>query len=85
MSAVGSFAGAPYLDAWSTNLQDDTLQLAEAGLIDSVEYIQDDKIFIFQGILDTIVPLGMYIYLLIQVILLVTILISSGNKDQEFL
>jgi len=53
---VGSFAGAPYLSFWSSTLQEDTLMLAGSGLIDPVENMKDDKIFIFQGINDTITP-----------------------------
>ena len=60
VSAVGSFAGAPYLSAWSSALYEDTMELAAANLIDPVENIKDDKIFIFQGVNDTIVPLGKY-------------------------
>jgi len=39
-------------------LQEDTLLLADSGFIDPVENLKDDKIFIFQGINDTITPWG---------------------------
>merc|ERR1712215_486750 len=59
ISGVGSFSGCPYISAYLDNDEDiitETLILAEQGLIDSIENLVNDKIFIFQGLLDTIVP-----------------------------
>jgi len=58
---MGTFAGAPYLSMFSSNMTDEeivleTLRLAEEGLIDPVENMREDSVLIFQGILDTIVP-----------------------------
>ena len=58
---MASVAGAPYLSMYSLTdllIYEETLILEAAGLIDPVENMEKDKIFIFQGILDTIVPLG---------------------------
>ena len=52
-----------YLSVWSDGTYDDaiyeeTLQLADAGLIDSLENMNNDKVYIFQGTLDSITYLG---------------------------
>ena len=41
------------------DLYQETLALAEAGLIDPVENMREDKVFIFTGTLDSVVPPGM--------------------------
>ena len=58
---MASVAGAPYLSMYYLTdllIYEDTLILEAAGLIDPVENMENDNIFIFQGILDTIVPWG---------------------------
>ena len=58
---MASVAGAPYLSMYSLTdllIYEESLLLEAAGLIDPVQNIENDKIFIFQGILDTIVPWG---------------------------
>ena len=60
---MGSVAGAMYLSVWSDGTYDDAIydatnELADAGLIDSVENMNNDKLYIFQGILDSITPFG---------------------------
>ena len=52
-----------YLSVWSDGTYDDAIydatnELADAGLIDSVENLNDDKVYIFQGTLDSITPFG---------------------------
>ena len=52
-----------YLSVWSDGTYDDaiyeeTLQLADAGLIDSLENMNIDNVYIFQGTLDSITYLG---------------------------
>ena len=58
---MGSIAGAPYLSTYALTdliIHEETLILEAAGLIDPVENMENDNIYIFQGILDTIVPWG---------------------------
>ena len=59
---MGSVTGAPYLSAYAhteTAMYEETLQLSSAGLIDDVEHLDKDEVYIFQGLLDTIVPWSM--------------------------
>ena len=58
---MGSVAGAPYLSAYEVTeagILDQTLLLADQGLIDPVENLKYDQVFIFQGLIDTVVPWG---------------------------
>ena len=58
---MGSFAGAPYLSAnldTDLQIQKKTLELAAQGLIDPVENMEQDNVYIYQGLLDTITPWG---------------------------
>ena len=60
---MGSVAGAMYLSVWSDGTYDDAIydatnELADAGLIDSVDNMNNDKVYIFQGILDSITYFG---------------------------
>ena len=60
---MGSFAGAPYLSAnldTDLQIQKKTLELAAQGLIDPVENMEQDNVYIYQGLLDTITPWGIY-------------------------
>ena len=59
VSGVGVFAGCPYLSAVIDNddeILDATFILSESGQIDPIENLKDDKVFIFQGKVDSIVP-----------------------------
>ena len=57
---MGSVAGCPYLPALTALLRhEETLILEAAGLIDPVKNMENDNIFIFQGILDAIAVWGM--------------------------
>ena len=61
---MGSFSGCPYLSAHVYNDEDilaEALYLAHEGAIDPLENILGDKIFIYQGLLDTVVPWGKYV------------------------
>jgi len=61
ISGMGSFSGCPYLSAYVDNDKDilaTTVNLAEEGAIDPLENILEDKIFIYQGLVDSIVPWG---------------------------
>ena len=61
ISGMGSVAGAPYLSAYEVTeagILDQTLLLADQGLIDPVENLKYDQVFIFQGLIDTVVPWG---------------------------
>ena len=60
---MGSFAGAPYLSAnldTDRQIQKKTLELAAQGLIDPVEKMEQDNVYIYQGLLDTITPWGIH-------------------------
>ena len=60
---MGCFCGCPYILACLDNDDDilaKTINLADAGSIDPLENMLEDKIFIYQGIVDTIVPWSMY-------------------------
>ena len=61
ISGMGSVAGAPYISAYEVTeagILDQTLALADQGLIDPVDNLKYDQVFIFQGLIDTIVPWG---------------------------
>ena len=54
-------SGAPYLsmyEATDLGIIDQTLILAAEGVIDPVDSIKHDNVYIFQGLLDTITPWG---------------------------
>ena len=56
---MGSFSGCPYISAYLEDDDDilaETLNLAEEGAIDALENLMDDNIYIFQGLVDSIVP-----------------------------
>ena len=57
---MGSVAGAPYISSYlaDEDILTKTLALAEQGLIDPVNNMEQDNIFIFQGLIDTVVPWG---------------------------
>ena len=60
---MGSFSGCPYISAYLDNDDDilaETINLGESGAIDPLENLLEDKIFIYQGLVDTIVPWSMY-------------------------
>ena len=56
---MASLAGAPYASVWEAT-DDEILELtrsmASDGLIDSLENMREDNIYIFQGLVDTITP-----------------------------
>ena len=61
IQGVGSVSGAPYLsmyEATDLGIIDQTLILAAEGVIDPVDNIKHDNVYIFQGLLDTITPWG---------------------------
>lgn len=61
IQGVGSVSGAPYLsmyEATDLGIIDQTLILAAEGVIDPVDSIKHDNVYIFQGLLDTITPWG---------------------------
>ena len=56
---MASLAGAPYVsvyDATDDEILELTQTMARDGLIDSLENIRADNIYIFQGLVDTITP-----------------------------
>ena len=56
---MASLAGAPYLSVWDATddqILENTHTLADLGLIDSLENMERDKIYIYQGLVDTITP-----------------------------
>ena len=56
---MGSFSGCPYISAYADDddaIFAETVKLAEEGVIDPIENLMDDKIYIFQGLVDSIVP-----------------------------
>ena len=56
---MASLAGAPYVsvyEATDDEILEITRSLADNGLIDGVENLRDDNIYIFQGLVDTITP-----------------------------
>ena len=59
LGGMASLAGAPYVsvyDATDDEILELTRSLANDGLIDSLENLRDDNIYIFQGLVDTITP-----------------------------
>lgn len=78
LSGVAPFAGAPYLTGrWEVTgspstdeLHQKTLALADAGLIDPVENMRGDQVYIFTGTLDSVVPPGIKLqFILIMIII----------------
>ena len=56
---MASVAGAPYLPALTDLLRlEETLILEAGGLIDPVKNMENDNIYIFQGLLDMFLPWG---------------------------
>ena len=59
ISGMASLAGAPYASVYEAT-DDEIRELAEIfateGLIDGLENIESDNIYIFQGLLDSITP-----------------------------
>ena len=59
VNGMASLAGAPYASVWDAT-DDEILELthtfAQDGLIDSLENMSEDNIYIFQGLVDTITP-----------------------------
>ena len=56
---MASLAGAPYLSVWDATddqILENTHTLADLGLIDSLENMERDAIYIYQGLVDTITP-----------------------------
>ena len=56
---MASLAGAPYVSVWDATddeILEVTQTMARDGLIDSLENLRDDNIYIFQGLVDTITP-----------------------------
>ena len=56
---MASLAGAPYLSVWDATddqILENTHTLADLGLIDSLENMERDNIYIYQGLVDTITP-----------------------------
>ena len=63
---MGSFSGCPYVSAYIDNDEDilaETFKLAEEGAIDPLDNIAGDKVFIYQGVIDSIVPWSKLTYL----------------------
>ena len=61
ISGVGVFAGLPYLTASGLSgpgLQAEVSRLAGAGLIDPVENLAGDSVYIWHGQRDSVVPFG---------------------------
>ena len=59
VNGMASLAGAPYVsvyDATDDEILELTQTMARDGLIDSLENLKDDNIYIFQGLVDTITP-----------------------------
>jgi len=59
IAGMASLAGAPYLSVWEATDEEilQTTQIfANDGLIDGLENMADDNIYIFQGLVDTITP-----------------------------
>ena len=56
---MASLAGAPYASVYEAT-DDEILELTQTfardGLIDSLENMRNDNIYIFQGLVDTITP-----------------------------
>ena len=60
---MGSFDGPPYLSKFATTEQEmyeGTLGLSSAGKIDNIDNLKNDQVYIFQGLLDSIVPWGQF-------------------------
>ena len=56
---MASLAGAPYVSVWDATDEDIlevTRSMASEGLIDDLENMREDNIYIFQGLVDTITP-----------------------------
>ena len=56
---MASLAGAPYLSVWDATddqILENAHTLADLGLIDSLENMERDNIYIYQGLVDTITP-----------------------------
>ena len=56
---MASLAGAPYVSVWDAadeEILEVTRSMASEGLIDDLENMRDDNIYIFQGLVDTITP-----------------------------
>merc|ERR1711913_226193 len=56
---MASLAGAPYVSVWDASdeeILEVTRSMASEGLIDSLENMRDDNIYIFQGLVDSITP-----------------------------
>ena len=56
---MASLAGAPYVsvyEATDDEIRELTETFANNGLIDGLENIENDNIYIFQGLLDSITP-----------------------------
>merc|ERR1719336_1417103 len=59
IAGMASLAGAPYLSVWDATddqILENTHTLADLGLIDSLENMERDAIYIYQGLVDTITP-----------------------------
>ena len=59
LGGMASLAGAPYVSVFESTddeILEITRSLADNGLIDGVENLRDDNIYIFQGLVDTITP-----------------------------
>ena len=83
IKGMGSVAGAPYLSAYAKTelaMYEETLLLSTAGLIDNIENLENDDVYIFQGLLDTIVPWSKNI--LIQMALIYFVL-STGCENEN--
>ena len=59
VGGMASLAGAPYVSIYEAT-DEEILEMAQSlasnGLIDSLENMRDDNIYIFQGLVDTITP-----------------------------
>ena len=65
IAGMASLAGAPYLSVWDATDEEilQTTQIfANDGLIDGLENMADDNIYIFQGLVDTITPWCEYLH-----------------------
>ena len=72
VKGMGSVAGAPYLSMYAATdlaIIEETLLLAAEGLIDNPDNIRHESIYIFQGLLDTIVPWGKSLFRKSQILI----------------
>ena len=63
IKGMGSVEGSTYLSyavESESQIMEQTRYLESQGLIDSLDNIKNDNIYLFHGLLDSIVPWGLY-------------------------